>query len=180
MQSIERYEISTPAMPLPPAPSPPVVPSSAPSSSIFWHSIKINISDYPKLRDGIQWCDFDRQIRSTAARHDTIEIIIPNDVTPIHAMTSFQAKQRFMYNVCTNIIHTTKGKNCVREGSKSLDTQKVYASLLEVSHDHLNTTVSSSKLCPDLTLMRLDDKLQKSLESFLHCWNAKIQVLKPN
>jgi hypothetical protein len=79
-------------------------------------------------------------------------------VFPIHALASFQNKQRFMYNVFTNIIHTTKGKNCVREESTSLDAQKVYASLLDDYHDHLSTKLSATKFCQELSLMKQDDK----------------------
>jgi hypothetical protein len=83
-----------------------------------------------------------------------------------------------MYNVFTNIIHSTKGKNCVHEESVSLDAQKVYASLLDVYHDHLSTKLSASNLCQELTLMKLDDKWRKSFESFLHFWTAKVQDLE--
>jgi hypothetical protein len=83
-----------------------------------------------------------------------------------------------MYNVFTNIIHTTKGKNCVLEASTTLDTQKVYASLLDVYHDHLSTKHTATKLCQELTLMKLDDKWRKSFESFLNFWTAKVQDLE--
>jgi hypothetical protein len=83
-----------------------------------------------------------------------------------------------MYNVFTNSIYITKGKNCVCEKSMSLDAQKVYASLLDVYHDHLSTKLSATKLCQELTLMKLDYKWRKSFESFLHFWTAKAQHLE--
>jgi hypothetical protein len=83
-----------------------------------------------------------------------------------------------MYNVFTNIIHTTKGKNCVFKESTSLDSQKAYASLLDVHHDHLSTKLSAIKLHQELTLMKLDDKWRKSFEDFLNFWTAKDQDLE--
>jgi hypothetical protein len=93
----------------------------------------INMADYPKLKDETQWRAFDHKLRSTAASHDTLDILTPKYVPPIHAVETFRDEQRFMYNVFTNIHHTTKGKNYVREESTSLDAQKVYASLLDLS-----------------------------------------------
>jgi hypothetical protein len=66
----------------------------------------------------------------------------------------------------------------LREESTSLDAQNVYPSLLDVFHDHLSTTLTSSKLQQELTLMKLDDKWCKSFESFLHFWTAKVQGLE--
>jgi hypothetical protein len=178
IESNQRFDTRPPATPLPPATLPPMIPLPAPPTSTFRHSIKINISDYPKLKDETQWRAFDRQLRSTAASHDTLDILTPNYVPPALAVATFRDKQRFMYNVFTNIIHTTKGKNCVREESTSLDAQKVYASLLDAYHDHLSTKLSASKLRQELTLMKLDDKWRKSFESFLHFWTAKVQDLE--
>jgi hypothetical protein len=83
-----------------------------------------------------------------------------------------------MYNVFTNIVYTTKGKICVREESTSLDAQKVYASLLNVYHDHLSSKLSATKLRQEPTLVKLEDKWCKSFESFLHFLTAKVQDLK--
>ena len=161
----------------PPLPVTPVS-SPTPASSSFRNSIKINISDYPKLKDETQWRTFNRQLRATAASHDTIDVLNPSYVPTLDAQTTFRDKQRFMYNVFTNIILTTKGRNCVREEHESLDAQKVYAALLDTYHDHLSTKLSATKLRQELTLMKLDDKWRKSFESFLHFWTAKIQDLE--
>jgi hypothetical protein len=161
--------------------SPPSTPSSSSPSPVtpsFRNSIKINISDYPKLKDETQWRSFNRQLRSTAASHDTLDILDPTYVPSPDVAQSFRDKQRFMYNVFTNIILTTKGKNCVREESESMDAQKVYAALLDVYHDQLTTKLSATKIRQELTLMKLDDKWRKSFESFLHFWTAKSKNLK--
>jgi hypothetical protein len=116
INSLKSFDLSTPPIPTATTPTPPVVPSStpAPASSRFWHSININISDYPKLMDETQWRVFVCQLRSTAASHNTIDILTPNYVPPIHDLASFQDKNRFMNKDFTNIIHTTKGKHCVQ------------------------------------------------------------------
>jgi hypothetical protein len=136
------------------------------------------ISDYPKLKDETQFRAFDSLLRFTAASHNKIDVLNPLYIPPMHALASFQDKQWFMYNVFTNIIHTAKGKNCVREESTSIDAQKVYASLLDVYHDHLSTKLSATKLCQELTLMKLDDKRSKSFESFLQFWTSEVQDLE--
>lgn len=170
---------TTPELLTPPTSLPATTPSlSTPTASSFRSSIKINVSDYPKLKDETQWRTFNRQLRATAASHDTLDILDPSYVPTPDVLSSFKDKQRFMYNVFTNIILTTKGRNCVREEGESLDAQKVYASLLDVYHDHLSTKLSATKLRQELTLMKLDDKWRKSLESFLHFWTAKIQDLE--
>jgi hypothetical protein len=154
-----------------------MIPSPAPFTSIFRHSIKINISGYPKLKDETQWCAFDCELRFTAASHNTFVILSPNYVPPIRAVANFVDKQRFMHIVFTNIIHTTEGKKCVRKESTSLEAQKVFAFLLDVYQDHLPTKLIASKLYQELTSIKLDDKWSMSFESFPNFWRAKVQGL---
>jgi hypothetical protein len=116
-------------------PPPPSVPETTPSTNVpstsFWHNIKINISDYPKLKYDTQWRIYNRQSHSTAASHDTLDVLDPAYVPPLEDQDSFKKKQTFMYNVFSSIIHTTKGKNCVCDQCDSLDAQKVYTALLD-------------------------------------------------
>jgi hypothetical protein len=54
-----------------------VLPTTLPLLSSTWESrqqIKINISDYVKLKDYHQWRSFRRQIIATAANHDTLDV----------------------------------------------------------------------------------------------------------
>jgi hypothetical protein len=117
-------------------------------------------------------------LRSTSASHDTIDVLTPAHVPSVNDVASFQDNQRFMYNVFTNIIHTTKCKNCVCEASTTLDAQKVYASLLDVYHYHPSTKLSATKHCQNFNLMKLDDKWRKFCESFLHYCTATVQDLE--
>ena len=169
---------ASPVIPPTPTISNPVFPIQAPVVPSFRHSIKINISDYPKLKEESQWRTFHRQLRATAASHDTLEILDPNYVPPAGHELAFEQKQKFMYNVFTNIILTSKGKVSVRAESETLNAQKVYASLVEAYNDQLSSRLSASKLRSELTVMRLDSKWRKGFETFLHFWTTKIQELE--
>jgi hypothetical protein len=83
-----------------------------------------------------------------------------------------------MYTVFSNIILTTKSRNCIRDEFISMNAQKVYAKLLEAYQALLSIKLSAAKLLQELTLMKLDDKWRKSYESFIHFWTAKIQDLE--
>jgi hypothetical protein len=165
---------------------PPVVSSSAtlpaptpiaPAPS-FQRNLNINVSDYPKLKDESQWRTFNRTLRTTAASHDTLDFLTPNFVPLVGLEEDFERKQRFMYNVFTNIILTSKGKVCVRADYDSMNAQKVYASLLESYNDQLSTPLNATKLRSELTIMKLDDKWRKGFETFLHHWTSKVQGQK--
>jgi hypothetical protein len=95
----------------PTAPITTSVPSPSQASPRFHSSIKINISDYPKLKDDNQWRTFNRQLQATAASHGTMDVLDPTYVPSLEDQDSFRKKQRFMYNVFSNIVLTTKGKN---------------------------------------------------------------------
>ena len=148
------------------------------NTSSFRNSIKINISDYPKLKDETQWRTFNRLLRATAASHDTLDVLDTTYLPSQEDKLSFKDKQRFMYHVFSNIILTTKGKNCVRQRADTLDAQAVYADLLDTYHDHLSSTLTATRIRQELTLMKLDDKWRKSFESFFHLWTSKIQDLE--
>jgi hypothetical protein len=169
---------ATPVAPSTPISNPVLSPQATAVTPSFRQSIKINISDYPKLKEESQWRTFNRQLRATAASHDTLEILDPNFVPAAGQEVVFEQKQKFMYNVFTNIILTSKGKVSVRAESETLNAQKVYASLLEAYNDQLSSRLSASKLRSELTVMRLDSKWRKGFETFLHYWTTKIQELE--
>jgi hypothetical protein len=179
-QVVQQFSTDSSSLPT----SSPTLPTTRPVASLpqtsptFRRAIKVNISNYPKLKDKNQWCTFHRQLLSTAASYDTLKVVDPKYVPSLEDRDSFRSKQRFMYNVFSNIILTTKCKNCICDECISMDAQKVYARLLEAYHDPLSINLSATKLCQELTLMKLDDKWRKSYESFLHFWTAKIQDLK--
>ena len=65
---------------LPSAPVPiiPVLPKPLPT---FGSQLKINLSDYPKLKDDKDWCQYHRLLKSTASTHNTILVLTPRHVT---------------------------------------------------------------------------------------------------
>jgi hypothetical protein len=109
-----KSDIPSPVVSSTPPISSPAYVAPAPVVSSFCSNIKINISDYPKLKEDSQWRAFNCQLRETAANHDTLDILYPNFVPSTEQKDAFEQKQKFMYNVFTNIILTSKGKVCVR------------------------------------------------------------------
>jgi hypothetical protein len=100
--------------------NPPATPSinassatvQAPSVPSFRTSMKVNIADYIKLKDDSQWRVFNRQLRATAANHDTLEVL--DLVPPSGQEDTFEQKCKFMYNMFSQCILTSKGKVFVR------------------------------------------------------------------
>ena len=110
----------------------PVIPTSttplhsSPSTREFRQHIKINVSDYVKLKEDQQWRSFHRQLMATAANHDTLDVLNPSYQPSPKLVAVFEQKQRFMYNVFIQCINTSKGKVCVRSHDSTLDAQLVY------------------------------------------------------
>ena len=154
----------------------PVTPT--PTTQTFRSSIKINIADYSKLKEDSQWRSFNRQLRATAANHDTLEILDLNYVPTLDIDNLFQQKQKFMYNVFSQCLVTSKDKVCVRAHEKDMDAQQVYAQLLDAYDDQISTSLDATSLRSELTLMKLDDKWRKGYETFLTFWSSKVQELE--
>ena len=150
--NLQRLSVVTPVVPT--APIPPA--STTPPS--FRSSIKVNISDYVKLQNDSQWRVFNRQLRATAAIHDTLDILDPSFVPPIGSEAIFEQKSKFMYNVFFQCILSSKGKVCVRNHERSLDGQLVYSDVLDVYTDQLSAQIDATTLRSELTIMKLDDK----------------------
>jgi hypothetical protein len=79
----------------PTAPIPTSVPSPSQASPSFHSSIKINISDYPKLKDDNQRRTFNRQLQTTAASHDTMDVHDPTYVPSLEGQDSFHKQTTF-------------------------------------------------------------------------------------
>jgi hypothetical protein len=109
---------------------------------------------------------------STSASHDTMDVIDPAHVPSLQAQDSVRAKQWVMCNVFSNTVLTTKGRNNIHDECDSMDVQKVYAAALEYN-DLLSISLSATRLCQELTLMKLDDKWARVLSQF---WTAKYKT----
>jgi hypothetical protein len=92
----------------------PTVPTTTPVSSpsqvspSFQSCIKVNILDYPKLKDENQWRTFNRHLCSTADSNDTMDVLDLTYVSSLEDQDSFRAKQRFMYNVFSNVVQNLR------------------------------------------------------------------------
>ena len=151
---------------------------SSPSTREFRQHIKINVSDYVKLKEDQQWRSFHRQLMATAANHDTLDVLNPSYQPSPELVAVFEQKQRFMYNVFIQCINTSKGKVCVRSHESTMDAQLVYKELFAVYNDDLSVSLDASTLRAELTVMKLDDKWRKGFETFLTHWSSKVQELE--
>ena len=77
---------------------------------VTFHStnIKITITDYPKLKEDKHWRTYNRlsKATSTAANHDTLQVLDDTYVPTIEDATMFEQKQYFMYNFFTQTLNT--------------------------------------------------------------------------
>jgi hypothetical protein len=162
----------------PPA-TPSIVSSSAvPSVPSFRTSMKVNIADYIKLKDDSQWRVFNRQLRAAAASHDTLEVLDPLFLPPTGHEYTFEQKCKFMYNMFSHCILTSKGKVFVPAQEKSLNGQLVYEALQKVYDDQLSAQLDATNIRSELTIMKHDDKWRKSYETFLSHWISRVQELE--
>ena len=119
------------------------------SATSFQTGVKITLADYPKLKDDKQWRSYQRLLKACAAAHDTTDVLNPSfdpDPTNPAAVRAFEQKKRFMYNVFTQCITTSKGRICVRQNIDTVDGQQVYKDLLAVYDDNLSAQLAASQL----------------------------------
>ena len=154
---------------------------ASPTSPNFQSGVKITLSDYPKLKEDKQWRSYQRLLKACAAAHDTSDVLepthIPDSANP-SAVNAFEQKKRFMYNVFTQSITTSKGRICVRQNLDTVDGQKVYADLLAVYDDNLSAQLAASQLRAELTVLKLDDKWRTGYEQFLNHWLNRVLELE--
>jgi hypothetical protein len=141
--------------------------------------IKINISDYPKVKEDQRLHSFNRQLKATAANHNTLEVLDTTYVPPTNLTTSFYQLQKFIYNVYTQCVTTTKGKVCVRMYLTTNDARQVYKDLLAAFDDPIFSSLDSSTLRSELTVMKRNDKWRIGFESKLTYWLAKFKRWNP-
>jgi hypothetical protein len=170
--------VRSPGVSIVPSASTPASTGPTTSPSTFRHSVKVTLNDYPKLKEDKGWRVFNRLLRTTAAHHDTLDVLDPTYVPPSHLAATFEVKQLFMFNMFTQCIHTGKGKVCVRANDPSLDAQRTYAALREVYEDDLSVQLLASSLRSELTILKLDDKWRSGCEAFLTSWTSKVQELE--
>ncbi len=138
----------------PPDETPSVTTLLAPTTRTFRNSVKINLTDYPILKEDKHWRTYHRLLKATAASHGTLDVLdtlyVPNTESEIAA---FEDKQSFLYHVFTKTLNTSKGKLCVRTHELRRDAQCVYIDLLEAYNDELSSTLFATTLRNKLTLL---------------------------
>ena len=158
-----------------------VTQSAQPTTPNFQTGVKITLNDYPKLREDKQWRTYQRTLKACAAAHDTTDVLTPSFVPDPNnraAVNAFEQKKRFMYNVFTQCITTSKGRICVRQNLDTVDGQKVYTDLLAVYDDNLSAQLAATQLRAELTVLKLDDRWRMGYEHFLNHWFNKVLELE--
>ena len=145
--------------------------------SKFHSGIKFQMSDYPKLTDDSKWLEYKRKLFAAASSHDTIDLLLTGYV---HDDTDAdqRSKTRFMYNMFSQQLQTSKGRVCVKQHEKTFYGHMVFKDLVLVYDDDLASAMASTSAREYLTLLRLDDKWKSSYESFLTHWSSKILELE--
>ena len=72
-----------------------------------------------------------------------------------------------MYSVFEQCLQTTKCKHIVQLHEQCCDAQKVYANLVDVYEEYLSDSLVASDLRSQITIIRIDDKWKKGIETFL-------------
>ena len=149
------------------------------ASNNFQRGIKINISDYSKLKDDKQWHKWTEQISSIASLHQTGNVL-NSDYSPStqEEIELFGSHNRFMYTVFSECVQTSKGKICIRAHSKTMDGQATYKELNKAYNDSVSVSLVAASLRADLITNKLDNTYKKSSETFLMAWSHKIMDLE--
>ena len=163
-----------------PTPTPTPTPSNSNKElESFQRSIKRCPNDYNKFKDDSRWKQWNRHLKATANSHGLTDILNSSFVpTTTDAIDLFNCQQKFMYSVFEQCLQTTKSKHIVQLHEHSWDAQKVYANLVDVYEEDLSASLVASDLRSQITILRLDDKWKKGIETFLQFWLSKILELE--
>jgi hypothetical protein len=145
----------------------------------FQRSIKRSPSDYNKFKDDSRWKQWNRHLKATANSHGLNDVLNPTFVPSTStAVELFACQQKFMYSVFEQCMLTTKSKHIVQLHENTWDAQKVYTGLVEVYEEDLSASLAAADLRTQITLLRLDDKWKKGIETFLQVWLSKVLELE--
>jgi hypothetical protein len=145
----------------------------------FQRSIKRSPNDYNKFKDDSRWKQFHRHLKAMANSHGLINILTPTYVPLTNdEIELFEAQQKFMYSVFEQCLLTPKSKRIVQIHEPTGNAQKMYAGLVEVYEEDLSTSLTASDLRTAITLLHLDDKWKKGIETFLESWLTKVLELE--
>jgi hypothetical protein len=100
--------------------------------------------------------------------------MIPNDVPLIPSYTLRPPVMTLLTFLTLPMFHVWK----IRILSKRNKGLCIMFSPTSNTLPRVRIVLSATKLCQELTLMKLDDKWRKRFESYLHFWIARIQDLE--
>ena len=102
-------------------------------------------------------------------------LYMPNSSEELELWT---AHQKFMFNVFTITLLTTKGKLALAEHKDTGDAQGVWLSLCNLYELDLAVDLQSNSLRTEIMLMKMEDSWRKGCVSFLSMWKKKILDLE--
>lgn len=145
----------------------------------FQKVIKLNISDYQKLKDDKYWHKLIDQITTIAALHQTSDVLDPTYLPqPGDETTLFTLHNKFMYTMLAECVQTSKRKSCIRAHAADKDVQATFIALTKAFTDNVSVKMSATTLCSELTMMRLDTNWKCSCEAFLTFWGHRNASLR--
>ena len=177
---------TTPVTPSPSTPAP-AVSSMYPScmnTSInhvadFHKTVKVTISDYPKLKNDRFFTTWKRNILATAAAHGMSDVLDPH-YTPMiaHEQDVFKAKDTFMYNVMCNVLQTARAKKHVRIAKDTQSGHEVFKSLLVDYTMGTSASVHAEAVENELRSLKITNSYNKPISCFLDMWDHKVLDLE--
>jgi hypothetical protein len=100
----------------------------------FERGIKSDKDHYPKFSDKKNWDNFRRNVETTAATHNTIEVLnfaySPNLLDP-EDVALFNSKNKYMYSVLSSKLKTDVEMEIIRNHELDCNAQAVWKELVE-------------------------------------------------
>ena len=173
------YDPSCSLSPSPPAPA--ASTSATGRGSLvddFRKSIKHDKSHYVALREDKQWDSWKRSTVATARSHGCEEIFDPSYM-PITSTDKaiFDEKQKFMYSVFEDKLHTDMGKYYVRLHEHDYDAQAIFASLQAHAKASTQASIDTAVLLSYITTTKLhESKWRGTSHSFVLHWCDRVRT----
>ena len=151
-----------------------VVPTVSPVAE-FNKGIKRSTLDYIKLKENRNWVAYNRHLVSTAASHGISNALDPTYI-PITQEDKelFKAQNTFFYSVLVSICLTSDAQKHIRKYEKTLDGQSAYADIMDEYMHGKKADVEADNLRLQIETMRLTDKWNKPLLTYLTQWEHKV------
>ena len=117
----------------------------------FSSHIRINLTDYPILKDDKGWRQYHHLLLFTASTHNTINVLTKDYVPTPEEDKSHKEMIFFMYNVFCQTLFTGKGKMCVRTHASTNNSCAVYLDLLSTYENDISCSLATATMRQELT-----------------------------